>query len=287
MIRKILYLLVAVIIITGCASAPDSATQAPIGLKYFVGVWKLEESYLSDNIEYNYLVIKSDNTIESWTDRGLEQLYTMNPEWKELAYKTFSAAVSEWEGDEVSLDASLREKKLHLIFTAEDQTRQWVQVFDSVETLPEFNIDNDFENGNLKYISSYNFGDGAEWQIIDDPDDSNNSVLAPVLADTNSDADIQLSPGKNFTIEFDMKRKSEKISGMDSVSGLNFDIYRPMDITNDSSKVNNEEYIEFDFDPEMTQDIWYRIKVTVLEGRYFKFFRNEILFGEGEIDEAF
>ncbi len=49
----------------------------------------------------------------------------------------------------------------------------------------------------------------------------------------------------------------------------------------------SDEFIEFDFDPDLEVDNWYRIKVTVRDGKYFKFFQDGILFGEDEIDESY
>ena len=287
MIKRYLQILTIIFVITGCTSVPE--TVAPAGLQNFVGVWQLEESYLSEGIEYNYLVIKSDNTIESWTSRGLEQIFSMSSDGGALAYKTFTPAVPEWEGEKFTLEASLREKKLYLIFTSENQERQWVQVFNPIAMFPDFSYINDFENGNLQNINSHTSVEGDEWQIIVDSDNSPNSVFAPVVANGSSNADIQLSPGKNFTITFDTKRKSEKLSGEESVSALDFNIYRPLAAADDSSEldVNYAENVEFDFDPELELDTWYKIKITVRDGRYFQFFRDETLFGEGEIDEAY
>ncbi len=201
---KIARLILIFIVFTGCVSTSNTSA----GLQNFVGVWELEDSYLSEDIEYNYLVVKPDNTIESWTNRGLEQVYRISAEENTLFYKTFSYAIPEWDGEELELEISYREAKLYLIFSLPDQTKQWVQVFLPTSELPLFTYTNNFENRNLQYINSHKSEDGDEWQIIDDPDDNSNSVLAPVFADENSNADIQLSPGKNFTIEFDMKRKS-------------------------------------------------------------------------------
>ena len=52
----------------------------------------------------DYLNIKSDNTIESWTNRGLEQIYRISAEENTLFYKTFSHAIPEWEGEELELE---------------------------------------------------------------------------------------------------------------------------------------------------------------------------------------
>ena len=276
LIKKYFYLLLLILIIAGCASSPATTSKTPAGLQTFAGVWKLEESYLPENVEYNYLVIKSDNTVESWTNRGLEQVFKISSEGDTLVYKTFSHAVPEWEGEELELKVSKKEDELYLIFSLPDQTKQWVQGFLPAQGLPVCSYTNNFDNKNLQYFKSDISGNGDEWQIIDDPDDNSNSILAPVVADNNSEADIQLSPGKNFIIEFDMKRKSASSSEDAFLMGLGFDLYK-------QSGKDTELY----FDHKMELDIWYKIKVSVRDGKYFQFFRDETLFGEDEIDESY
>ena len=276
LIKRYFYIALSILIIAGCASSPGITSKTSTGLQNFVGVWKLEESYLPENVEYNYLVIKSDNTVESWTNRGLEQIFRISSEENILVCKTFSVHSPEWEGEELELKISYREDKLYLIFSLRDQTRQWVQGFLPVNELPLFSYTNNFENGNLQYIKSVSSGNGDEWQIIEDPDDQYNSIIAPVVADENSEADIYISPGKNFTIEFDMRRKSTSTSEGEFLMALDFYLYNKSD-----------KSVEFNFDHKMQGNIWYRIKVSVRDGKYFEFYRDGNLFGKDEIEESY
>ena len=80
LIKRYFYIVLLILLIAGCASSPAITSKTSAGLQKFVGVWKLEESYLPENVEYNYLVIKSYNTVESWTNRGLEQIFKISSE---------------------------------------------------------------------------------------------------------------------------------------------------------------------------------------------------------------
>ncbi|MCK5674605.1 MAG: hypothetical protein KAH95_14590, partial [Spirochaetales bacterium] len=248
----------------------------------------------------NYLVINSNDTIEVWSDRGLTiqavleldtegrmiQLYTQTPENPSIAFD------GNWNFVEFDRQGDI----LREVF--EDQSWKWDGFMDRVDKLPVFTYKNNFEDNNPGRVHNIQHElDEEEWQIIEEPNAASNRVIAPVTADANSDAGIFLHPGKNFSIEFDIKRLKQSDNTETCWMALDFDMYTSPGISKSfwlsSSKIDyitfgdrSGDFPEQSYNIAMKWDTWHTLKVTVRDGKYFEFFLDGDLFGEREIEEA-
>lgn len=295
LLRKFLLLVVAFTVLASCVSTSKSATAE------YTGVWKLQEAYLNtDYSTYHYLVINSDDTAEIWQEFGLEALGVLRMEdgilhWFNTQYPPDSSK----EGLHVIADYTREGDVLRCVYYPEDRSWEFEQVYTRVDKLPEFTYKNNFEDNSLKYIvPQLQVGGEAEWQIIDEPGNPGNKIIAPVYADENSDAEILVSTGKNFSLEFDMKQT--KNSDTDEICWMALDFlpytnpgdnYNPFWLYSDfpgsfSSGDREEDYSEITYVSEMNWDTWHTLKVTVREGKYFRFYLDGHLFGEREVEET-
>ncbi|MEA1910358.1 MAG: hypothetical protein U9N32_01620 [Spirochaetota bacterium] len=204
------------------------------------------------------------------------------------------------EGTRIIVEFNRDGNKLNVIYYPEDNSWRWEGVFDRVNKLPVFTYSNNFEDNILgRIIPQQQEGSEVEWQIIDEPDNPGNKILSPVYADQNSDAEIVLYPGKNFSIEFDIKKIMRLEGKTTSWMALDFNSYTRSDnnynpfwlnsniVGSFSSGDREEDYTEQSYKVEgMEWDKWHTLKVKVREGKYFQFFIDGNLFGEREIEET-
>jgi len=294
--KYFLMVLIVLGLLSGCVSTPKSITSE------FVGVWKLQEAYTNDyTTPNNYLVINSKDTIEVWSDKGLtilavleldtegrmRQLYTQTPENPSID--------GSWNFVEFDRQGDLLREVLY----PEGHSWEWDGLLDRVDKLPVFTYKNNFEDNSLEHFLPQQYEDKDEWQIIEEPGNPENKVLVPLYADQNSDAEIIVYTGKNFSIEFDYKQT--KNSDTDENCWLALDFlpytkpgvnYNPFWLYSDfpgsfSTGDRGEDYIEQSYSiEEIDWNIWHTLKVTVREGKYFSFFLDGNLFGEREIEET-
>ena len=169
----------------------------------------------------------------------------------------------------------------------EVQNAAVITEFNEIIEQPLLKYSNDFEDNSHSHITT------TEWQIIDD---GGNKVFAPVIDLTNSDAVIDIYAGKNFTIEFDIKRM--KSSGNDPKCWFALDFYMSGPGRQDKSLWLNSQYTdtfyfgergntnESIYNTAMKWETWHSLKATVREGKYFMFYLDGKLFGKREIEET-
>ncbi|MCK5197108.1 MAG: hypothetical protein KAR21_02090 [Spirochaetales bacterium] len=294
--RKFVLSIVVFTLLAGCASIPKSVSNE------FSGVWKLQEAYTTDyTTANNYLVIYADDTAEIWTDKGLTILAVLEVDNEGLMHwvNTQTPEDPSRDGSGFIVEFDRNGDLLSGVYYPEDNSWRWEPVFDRVSALPLFTYSNNFEDNTLKYINSQEQeGSEAEWQIIDEPGNFGNKILSPLYADENSDAEIFIHPGKNFSIEFDMKQTKSIDSNESCWMALDFltytrpgDNYTPFWLNSDSpgsfsSGDRGDIYSELTYSTGMEWDNWYTLKVTVREGKYFQFFLDGVLFGEREVEET-
>ena len=293
---KYAFVITIFIVIIGCASAPKSESAAA----EFTGVWKLQEAYLMENISNHYMVINSDDTAEIWMDYGLEALGVLVIKDGVLHWiNTNTPPEPSRDGLDMIAEYTREGDILKCLYYPEDRSWQFVQVFDKVDKLPVFTYNNDFEDNSLKYFLPQQYEDKDEWQIIEEPGNPENMVLAPLYADQNSDAEIIVYTGKNFSIEFDYKQTKNSDTDENCWMALDFfpytrpdGNYNPFWLNSDfpgsfSSGDRGEDYTEQSYNVKaMNWDTWHTLKVTVRDGKHFEFFLDGDLFGEREIGET-
>jgi len=292
-----LTLLVAVTIIyISCASTPKSASAE------FTGVWKLQEAYTNDyTTPNNYLVINSNDTIEVWSDNGLtvQAVLELDTEGRMRQLYTQTPENSSIEGSWNFVEFDRQEDLLREVLYPEDLSWKWDGFLDRVDKLPVFTYKNNFEDNSLEHFLPQQFEDKEEWQIIEEPGNPENKMLAPLYADQNSDAEIFVYTGKNFSIEFDYKQTKTSDTDENCWMALDFfpyanpgNNYNPFWLYSDvpgsfSSGDRGEDYVEQSYNVEGIEwDIWHTLKVTVREGKYFQFYLDGDLFGEREVEET-
>ncbi len=246
------------------------------------------------------LVINSDDTKEVWSDKGFILLVDLKVDSEGLMrqfyiqYPEDPSIDGSWNFVEFEREGDLLREVLY----PEDNTWYWEGAYDRVNELPAFSYTNNFEDNVLGRISpQQQEGSEAEWQIIEEPGNPENKVFAPMHADENSDAEIIIYTGKNFSIEFDYKQTKKSDTDESCWMALDFfpytkpgDNYNPFWLNSDfpgsfSSGDRGEDYVEQSYNVKgMDWDKWYTLKILVREGKYFEFFLDGELFGEREIE---
>jgi hypothetical protein len=196
----------AILVATGC-DLLGSAVRPE--LPDLVGLWEMSEGHPDGDHDYLYLDIGTDGVMRSWYEQGLlEEVqltrqdngvfqvdvlkHPYNPESEILKY---------------NIDFRLRGGELVTDWYPDDRAWERQRTFTAVQSIPEERLSytQDFESSSTGLVRPHDpDGDGnAEWEVTEDGD---NSVLVPVSADNNADADIAIAPGDDFTVEFRAKR---------------------------------------------------------------------------------
>ncbi|MCK5197609.1 MAG: hypothetical protein KAR21_04625, partial [Spirochaetales bacterium] len=230
---KLRFLLVVGILLFGPMGCKE---PIPTDLNEYAGIWKLQDSFLesegfSDEAAttvYYFVINASNNTSEVWTNRGFEEQFSIDPgtggstKW----IHTRTPRNPDWDGSEFIADLSRNGDVLSTKLHSVDNSWNWSPVFDRVSSLPVFSYSNDFENGNLDLIMvSHGTGSTQEWEITAEPGNASNNILKPVYSNGNSDLDIKIRPGGNYTITYDIKRLKQADDTASCWTVLDFNMY--------------------------------------------------------------
>ena len=279
----------------------------PTDLNEYVGIWKLQDTFLADESKSGeepttayYWVIKSDSTVEVWTNRGYGEEISIEPGTSGTTYwiHTRTPRNPSWDGEDLIVELSRSGDNLKPYLHPKDNSWSWKPVFDRVSALPGFSYSNDFESGNLDLIMvPHGSGSTQEWGIVADPSNASNNILKPIHADENSDLDIKIRPGENFTISYDLMREKQVDGTASCWTALDFNMYPESGVYNsfwlhgpaiDSVSFGDrkDDYTEISYPAAMTWDVWHNLKVTVRDGKTFTFYLDGTQFGTRTVEET-
>ena len=168
--------------------------------------------------------------------------------------------------------------------------------FDKADSLPAGEYSHDFEDGTYGVVESHEHNGAKEWSLLERDGDR---VLLPHEADENSDADIRIAPGENFSVEFEARRL-ENSEGY-SWFAVDFNTYAgDTGIADDMSKwihTGSPNSLTFgNRDGEIDDssysfvapwDTWHTYKITVQEGTDYQFFVDGELVGQRTVPYGF
>ncbi|MFP4384327.1 MAG: TolB family protein [Spirochaetia bacterium] len=286
----------AIIVLALTACDPSVTVNRQPALSDIVGIWDLE-SIQPEQDYHEVLEIKSDGTGVIWRDeQGLSFVMEVTDEGGGTFGFTHELAPinPELTGFSFKGNFTVRDGKLYAHYYALGTEETQDIVYAPLETLPVSEWSTDFESGLSDFITTGTVSGEPEWQIIDD---GANKVYAPVKSDGNSDADINIYAGKNYTLEYRIKRK--KSETVDEKCWTVLDFNKSASDGNQSAFWLNshqngswyfgdrgDELEDLSYTTLMKWDTWHTMKVTVREGKYFQFFLDGELFGEREVAEV-
>ena len=291
---SLLALLSAVLLAGITACDPSVTVNRQPSLADIAGIWDLE-SIQPEQDYHEVLEIKSDGTGVIWREEGLSFVMAVTDEGGGTFSFTHALAPVNHGLTEFTFkgDFTVRDGKLYAHYCALGTEETQDIVYNPLEQLPVSEWSTDFESGLPGCISTGTVSDKPEWKIIDD---GGNKVYAPNASDGNSDAVINIFPGKNYTLEYRIKRK--KSETVDEKCWTVLDFNKPASDGNHSAFWLNshqngswyfgdreDEYDDLSYTTLMEWDTWYTMKVTVKNGKQFQFFLDGALFGEREIEE--
>jgi Tol biopolymer transport system component len=169
-------------------------------------------------------------------------------------------------------------------------------VFDKADSLPAGEYTHDFEDGTSGVVEPHEPNGAKEWTVVERDDDR---VLLPNQADENSDADIRIAPGENFSVQFEARR----LENSEGYSWFAFDFNTYADTTgiaDDMSKwISSDAPSSFAFGNRndgidhssysflASWDTWHTYKITVQDGTEYQFFVDGELVGERTVPYGF